>query len=250
MRICFLVLSADYLPWRDLFSKCGKATWVKSISNEIEFDVFEYRAKSLSPISSQLVNSLKNSRLKKIFWKRTIDSINFVDVKARDSGVLECDVSETWDNMLLKTLIVIKFALDYKEYDYIIRINTTTYVNLLELRNYLKSTPEYAGAHSEKEFAPGWSIILSRNCAKKLVDDSNFPYYQGLKSDDHAIGDILSGYGIYPRQINCPIVTSRAILSKHELDIKRSVFTRIKSESVKREQDPELFELVHNYITG
>lgn len=249
MKICFLVLSADYPPWRDLFSKCGKITWANVTSQEIEFDIFEYRGKSLPPIYSKFVNFLKNSKLKKIFWKRTINNHKYVDIRMRNSELLECKVSETWDNIMLKTLAAINFALNYKDYDYIIRINTTTYVNLSELQKYLMTTPKYAGASSEKNFAPGWSIILSRESAEKLVRNANFPYNQGLRNDDHSIGDILSGFGIYPWQTSCSIVTSKMINPKHKQDIQRSVFTRIKSESADREQDSELFELVHKYIT-
>jgi hypothetical protein len=240
-------MSADYSPWNNLFQRCGKVTWASEKSENLEFDVFEYRGKKIIFPIAQLVNYILNSRIKSLFWKRIIRRLPDVEWDPK-SDILRCDSPETWDRLLTKTLSAVKFALNHKRYDYIVRINSTTYVNLDKLVEVLKCNPDYAGCMSGKKFATGWAIILSRESAATLVNPNHFPLRVGLRNDDDAIGYLLGLNQISLTALRCSTMKD-VPRTRVEIDtIKKCVFVRVKNIQNREELDPLYFKKIHQIV--
>lgn len=247
MRVCFLVMSADYSPWNNLFQKCGKVTWASKKNEDLEFDVFEYRGKKIMHPIAQFINYILNSRIKPLFWKRTIRRLPKVKWEP-ESNVLRCDSPETWDRLLIKTFAAIKFALNYGNYDYIIRVNTTTYVNFDKLLEVLRCSPNYAGCTSGKKFATGWAIILSRESAESLVNPAYLPLNVGLRNDDDAIGHLLGLKQISMMPLKCSTIRDIPRTRSEINSIQESVFIRIKNIQNREVLDPIYFEKIHQIM--
>ena len=248
MKICFLVLSADYQPWNNLYQDCGKVTWANVNMKGIEFDVFEYRGKALNPVIAKVLNRLLDSKFKPLVWKKKVKKLSKVRLDS-EKNMLRCSAVETWDRLLLKTLSAMRYILNEKQYDYVIRINSTTYVNLESPKKVLEEKPDYAGCPSIKAFAPGWAIVLSRKSAEILTQQSNFPLLVGLRNDDDAIGQLLGRVGHVSRELKCAEVNEMSLSREEVANVRQSVFIRIKSKSDRERNDPAVFQFVHSLFS-
>ncbi len=88
------------------------------------------------------------------------------------------DIQETYNNLGYKTLMAFDWALQNKEFDYIARVNASTYVEKKELLNYVKdlknenifSGLEVAKSLESDHWIWGPAFIISKDVAQKLVD--------------------------------------------------------------------------------
>ena len=247
MKICFLVLSADYHPWVNAFRVCGGSTWAKVAQQKYSFDVFEYRGRPLNPLIAFAVNRILNSRLKPVLWNGTLTSIEEMYLD-KPNNVLRTEIPERWDNLFAKTLSALKFTHEFQDYDYFIRVNTTTYVNMPKLLEFLESCPQYAGSNSKKDFVPGWGIILSRDSVSKLLMPSNFPANIGLRNDDDAIGNWLTLKGIGRQVVPTMEFSQMNLTPMLRQQLKKSVFIRIKNQKDRVNLDPLYFQTLNRIL--
>jgi hypothetical protein len=95
-------------------------------------------------------------------------------------------------DIFLKFIDVIKKGL-LDEYDYIIRCNSSTFVNIDTIKEELTTKKDnlYMGVYGQGwNFISGTCIVFSKDVIKKLAD--NFQIVNYYREDDVVIGDILS----------------------------------------------------------
>lgn len=121
--------------------------------------------------------------------------------------VLKCE--DDLDNTFKKTIRAFEYIDNNYEYDYIFRTNTSTYVNVQLLNEFIQSITDdnvlygseiYSLSESTCPyplclFARGNSIILSKKHIDILLKDSYPLLYLNL-CDDYTIGNIINSYWI------------------------------------------------------
>jgi len=95
-------------------------------------------------------------------------------------------------DIFLKFINVIKQGL-LDDYDFVIRCNSSTFVNIDTIRNELTTKKDnlYMGVYGQGwNFISGTCIVFSKDVIKKLAD--NYQTVNYYREDDVVIGDILS----------------------------------------------------------
>ena len=106
---------------------------------------------------------------------------------------------EDWSLIGLKTILAFKYLLDNYEFDYLFRTNTSSYLDVPNLLDYLEKKPRkniYAGVigttFGKTRFASGAGILLSRDIVQRISDNSDL-WKHGLV-DDVAIADLVATF--------------------------------------------------------
>lgn len=112
---------------------------------------------------------------------------------------------DTYASLRWRRLSVIDFYLKNTDFDYLIFVNPSTYLNLRALKDFLHKAKnlDYGGMiknSADSPFVVGSFIVLSRRCAKEILEKRNaLPTHV---MDDVAIGSLLSENGIKPTSLN------------------------------------------------
>tara|TARA_B100000131_G_C18062685_1_gene591143 strand:- start:207 stop:902 length:696 start_codon:yes stop_codon:yes gene_type:complete len=116
-----------------------------------------------------------------------------------EPDIMVCNSPENYHALLQKTIMSFDALLQIDDYDYIVRPNCGSYVNLELLNEFLQDKPRngyYAGVpteHKGVKYASGACMIFSRDVVQYLVENSKELEYDGkIKMDDVAIGDLLN----------------------------------------------------------
>lgn len=100
-------------------------------------------------------------------------------VKENTDKFIYFDVKECYQTMGVKTLLAFEWALQNKEFDYILRANASTYVDKKKLIEYIQGLPEEnvanglvvtSGHQVEHSWIWGVHYILSKDVVKKMVE--------------------------------------------------------------------------------
>jgi len=130
-----------------------------------------------------------------------------------DGDMIEIKGVETFvPGILLKTLEALKISLLF-DYDYILRTNISTIVNISEISKFLKNEPvNYGGGtvfdlqwddanagitngkYKGTLFAQGTAIVLSRDCVKLLIDNQH--HIDRTVVDDVSLGVFFDKFKI------------------------------------------------------
>jgi len=171
-KVLILVLSADFHPYDEMI-QTSLNTWDSVEVEGVETAFYCGKSK-----------------------KKNTDKIIYLNVK---DGMLQ---------MGHKALEAFKWALN-KEFDYIARVNSSTYVNKKTLLQYVQNLPDnnlFAGieADSQNGFKYCWGgtgYIISKDVIQKIVDNSNL-WHHGYMEDESLslivkeLGyDFTMGYG-------------------------------------------------------
>lgn len=120
------------------------------------------------------------------------------------------DVNEGYHTMSLKTVEAFKWALETQKFDYIARVNSSTYVKKDSLLDYVQKLPNekvFDGlvVDGVKLWVWGCFFILSRDVVQMVVDNANLIDYSVM--DDVGMSKLLiDNLGIHPsRGIGCSI---------------------------------------------
>ena len=150
--------------------------------------------------------------------ERTWNSIKVEDVETvfyfgnplplpQEEGCLYLNIDEGYNNLGKKTLMAFEWALKNKEFDYIARVNSSTYVDKKELLNYVKGFPDDKVFAGLKVIAtPPWmwgpAFIISKDKVRNLV---------GLKN--HLDASLMEDMGIsfLMNSLNCPYIQGKLV---------------------------------------
>jgi len=111
-------------------------------------------------------------------------------------------INESLHTMGHKTISAFRHALVYKEFDYIARVNSSTYVDKLELVKYIQTLPDKnvfeglvvpAGQYPHP-FMWGPAFILSKDVVQNIIHNKD--KWDHSLMDDVAISLLLEGEGV------------------------------------------------------
>jgi hypothetical protein len=167
MKIIILVLTYDDGGGYSIMDKCIKSTWGQVKYNDIE--IFYYYAKPLE------------------HDEYVIDGNNII-----------CKGHESYNTIGYKTIKAFK-ALINKNFDFLLRTNSSSFIHIDNLLNYLKDKPKtkfYSGApipyHTKNlnmDFATGSGYILSKDLVELVVN--NEEKWDHYYPDDVSIGKLM-----------------------------------------------------------
>jgi hypothetical protein len=198
------MLDNSFGPWSQYYTQGIEKTWAAKVEKGNFY--FRYVGKQPKFIFLHLLlNKFLNSRFKNIGWKYNLVRRQSMIAEGRflNESQIQIDVEELWSNITTKTISAIDFALKNFDFEYVIRGNSSLYLDTRRLEQFLENNQdkvEYAGpVAGNKNFVSGWCIILSRRAARILVD--NFQTKDRLLFDDEAIGIILRRSGVEMHEI-------------------------------------------------
>jgi len=195
MRLGFLMLDNSFGQWSQYYTLGCESTW----RTKVKKDDFYFRYMGRQPkivYVNQVLNKVLNSRFKKLGWQyhKMRQQNTTAEGKFLNDSLVQINLEELWSNITTKTISAIEFALKNFEFDYIIRGNSSLYLDTILLEHFLETNltkVDYAGpVAGSKKFVSGWCIILSRKAAQIIVGD--FQKKDALFFDDEAIGIILA----------------------------------------------------------
>jgi hypothetical protein len=238
MKLCFLMLTAPYSPWIELTAG-AKNTWLKEIDTQNDF-FFQYIGRPIPLNSNYFVNTVLNSKKFNCLWKKNQSSQE--NVELINPNTIQIDIVDRWDTMFTKFLCAVRYINSLLDYDYLIKVNTTTWVNVNELRSYLEVN-QYSCAgviDKNKTFPAGWASIFSRDLMENiLLSTSKDPLYLS-GYDDELIGKVLTKLDVYPERIKYVEYPSGDYREMAE-----TPFIRIKSKSGRILNDLRKFDEVN-----
>lgn len=169
MKILYLILSAPYRPWTDLFENGISKTWVQDVQREQNDYVFLSIGSPLPLGFHSVINRFLQSQYGTKFWSSKI--LPARDVTVERNFVMRSARYDRWDTMFGKFIDCANYAILNSDFDYLVRVNTTTHVNSANLRRSLMSkNVKYGGYRIKSEdCAAGWAMVFSREFLKSLV---------------------------------------------------------------------------------
>ena len=187
MRVLIVVLSLDRAPWRDL-EEAQRATWASCPHPGV--DVIYVRGvtrglpRALFLAGRKLAERMgARKRYDLIAGRISVRK----PVRIRNE-VVHTRTPEYWIGTSAKMHAGLKSIVDAYQFDYLVRTNSSTYLDVPRLIDHLRHSPKekfYSGADQGVAHAQGTCIILSRDAARSVAEDRSWDYD---KVDDVAIG--------------------------------------------------------------
>ena len=271
----FLIAVSNSLqdPWLSFLNEGLAETWLSDLQIN-EDQILHYFSDSPNKITQALNTFIEKERWYKgkarsyiiayllMFLLKPIKSfvppyeiVNEELIKARGLQ-LRVKFPDTYTSLRWRRLSVIDFFLKNTNFDYLIFVNPSTYLNLRALRDFLDEAVglEYGGMiknSADSPFVVGSFIVLSRRCAKKILDKRNVLPTHVM--DDVAIGSLLYDCGINPVPLDSLEVLTEEI-DLQEFDYTKCINYKIKVLINKKRKDvfvlKEIHEQYKNLQTG
>jgi len=170
MKIIILVLSSENKPY-DILEKTIRETWAREYPDNVE-----------------------------IYYYYGGADINYIE-----GDKIYSNTEENIYNIGQKTINAFEF-LSNKDYDYVFRTNSSSYVNIEYLLEYIKDKPNkmfYHGvvSHYEPEnfkFVSGSGYIISRDLIDLVIENKDKWDHSFPNADDVSIGKLLNYFGVIP----------------------------------------------------
>ncbi|MGT2461430.1 hypothetical protein [Sinomonas atrocyanea] len=221
--------AAPTLPVFFLYGKSGKAT--RTVAKYIQKGVQRLAGDKAFALFSRAAGSWMASRQVQI-----------------DGDRLMTGVPETYLNTNPKNIAGLRHLLATQEFDYVFRTNTSSYVNLAALEEYVQNLPRtgyYAGFIGESDgtrFASGTCTLISRDVAVRATTDSQWEF--GL-IDDVAMGRSMAraGIGVHPLD-RVDVLTPEDLEALTPEALRRAFVVRCKSLGG-RDHDVKAMRRVH-----
>lgn len=133
-------------------------------------------------------------------------------LQVNTSKIIYFDIPENYNNLGCKTLMAFDWALEHKGFDYIARVNASTFVNKKELIKHIQTLPDknvFAGLQvAASETTPTWlwgpTFIFSKDVAKKLAD--NRKHVSRELMEDQGLSYLATTLGIpFTQGVACTI---------------------------------------------
>ncbi len=169
-KVLILVLSGDFPPYRKMV-ETSIATWDSIQVDGVETAYYFGRHKHSEPLHI--------------------------------SGGWHLPIEETYNNIGKKTLTAFSVALKDADFDYVARVNSSTYVNKKKLIEHIQTLPDenlFSGMivknwhHVKHSWPWGPAFIISKDVVKKLADNKD--WFDSSMMEDVGIGDLAGRLGI------------------------------------------------------
>jgi hypothetical protein len=223
-KILILILSSEQEPWKSVEALGQNQTFLKGIPGNVEVVRFiggipqaatpfslrlARKAISFQQLLAGFFQERGNKKLGRLVHSLALGSAVIRRFQAGSIGSPEHDQSqnvsvlrvrspEGYAFLGLKTLEAFKWAIVSKEFDYVFRTNSSSYVDFLELSALLHSKPRskfysgVIGSYMGYEFASGAGVLLSRDLVMHLVENESAWRHEFV--DDVALAIALNGW--------------------------------------------------------
>jgi hypothetical protein len=250
-RVLVLVLAMDAQPWRMIEDQGQRATWAADPSSDMPVMwLYGRSGRVIRTLARYAQHGMQRYTPPSVFeaYSRVVGAWA-ASLAVRVVGDrLQTGVPETYLNTNPKTIAGLRHLLATREFDFIFRTNTSTYVNLKMLDEFVQSIPAdgfYGGFVGERDgvrFASGTCTLLSRDLVKHAVNDPEWEY--GV-IDDVAMGRCMSRARVAVQPLVRVDVTSRVELEALDSeDLSCAFVVRCKNPS-DREYDIKAMHRVH-----
>jgi hypothetical protein len=176
-----------------------------------------------------------------IFWLKADATLRSVSVD-RPNRIIWIPSPENYGNLLLKTVVALRYLIEHESFSYVIRSNTSNYFVLPEVLKKLKDLPRaglYGGQNmmhvfkgrnrpwfQRVRYISGAGIWMTRDLVLKVADVDTMKYRHLV--DDVAIGAHLKGYPILEvKRVNIgdfePLAPCHSLRVKSELHAPETV---------------------------
>lgn len=200
MKFHVLFLDNSFGDWHQSYQRGALVTWCDPQSGGVNSNSYMGNAPR-SILTNKFFNWLLLTRVFIGQWGRLNGRQKPASTKTHLSNeIIHVSLPELWSNITAKTLYAMHFVADKFEFDFLIRANSTCYVNLASLSNELAKIDRevvYAGPVIRgKPFVSGWGIILSRKALGILLE--SYSSLDFALFDDESIGNIMARNEIFP----------------------------------------------------
>jgi hypothetical protein len=207
MRILVLVLSYAREPWRTIELAGQRATWaaddIADVPVRFYYGLTDGPVYWSSKIGSKALRSIRARGLHSRFehhvgrWtaRRPVE-------RAGDRFLTR--VPESYVNTNAKLRATLRYLLVQERFDFLLRTNTTSYVERRRLRSLVSALPRsgyfggFVGQKHGVPYAMGTGILISRDVVEAAAAD---PHWEFDLVDDVAFGHSMRRVGIEPQFI-------------------------------------------------
>ena len=249
-KVLILVLSCELEPWRRIESEGQRTTWASTSLPDVPVLFYYASTKSLAywwfGIVSRGLHKLGQQRLRSFFLRYTGPKYALGTRQAGDR--IYVNIPGTFSNIGAKTVGALRHVLANHAFDYVFRTNTSSYVYLPLLHQFVQSLPGtgyYAGLLGQSlnmTFVGGPGILLSRDLVEFATRDAGWDWDL---MDDLAMARSMARAGVAPRPLPRIDVTSPDQVPLVPADQWKTCFhVRCKSAG-DRLQDIETMKRVH-----
>ena len=232
VRVLVLVLSVDREPWRSIERDGQRTTWAAPSPLDADVPVLYYRGRrtGLARMGVTATTRLlrlagsdhRGSRaagLRDDFIDRVGQHFSATAATTVDD-IVRTRVPETYSMVATKLFVALRHVLSTVEFDYVLRTNSSTYIDRATLLERCEHLPRsgywggFTGEHDGVAFTSGAGTLLSRDVATAAVSiDWNW-----ASIDDVALGGALGSLGIEPMPLPRPVVASADRVATTDLD--------------------------------
>lgn len=222
VRVLVLVLSVDREPWRSIERDGQRATWASPSPLDHEVPVLYYRGRRHGPARvgvgamTRLLRHAGSNRadgrtaaVRNRFLLRIGQHYSTTRATTVD-GIVRTRVPETYSMVTTKLFVALRHALDTEEFDFLLRTNSSTYIDRGRLHRFTSGlTPSrywggFPGQSGDISFTSGAGTLLSRDLVQAAVDAT----WDWSAIDDVALGAVLTSLGVERRVLDRPVLTS------------------------------------------
>lgn len=160
-------------------------------------------------LSSKDINSQTNKYFQEKTWLRSLKSEYYFyrasNVSQIKNNMLYLNCSEKFEDINVKTIEAFKFVLNSCKFDYILRTNTSSFIDEEILLKFIEDKPienffsGYLGTSSEfpgKSFISGSAFLISKNLVNQIVQNQEKLNFE--LPDDVMISEYLFNSNVEP----------------------------------------------------
>lgn len=204
--VLVLVVASDLEPWRSIEILGQRTTWATPTQKAAT--VLFYYGKThgieywMAAAISKFLHIAGQDRLRRTFLRACGTRYKLRTSEFGDR--LEVDIPGIQGNIGAKTIGAFRHVLRDRAFDYIFRTNTSSYVCLPQLRNFVQTIPAmkyYGGVVGQTlglPFVSGAGILLSRDLVETATRDSDWDWDL---MDDQALASCMARAGVSPQNV-------------------------------------------------
>jgi hypothetical protein len=244
-RVVVLVLAVDRDPWRSIERRGQRATWASAPG--VLFLHGETRS-----VRRLAIGAAARTPWREAVFRRLGARVERRPV-TRVGDEIRTGVPELYGLIGTKLRAGLRHLVATEDFDYLLRVSTSTYVDVAKLRarvNKLPATGCYAGFLGEYggvRYVSGSGMLLSR----ELVElGASAPEWDHALVDDVALGRVMAANGVVPvalSRIDVPTIEAAAALRPD--DLADAFLVRCKSSGF-RSDDICIMRRIHELVTA
>lgn len=227
-KVLIVVLALDAEPWRSIEELGQRGTWAGADANIPILWLHGLNrgpARALVRVVSKILTKAR-ARVPLGKFRHAVGKWAAGRGTVINGRQLLTRVPETYITTNAKTVAAFRHLLLTEDFDYILRTNSSTYVNLHKLEEFVQTIPDtgyYGGTLWRShgiEYATGTSILLSRDLVDYAAHD---PRWEFDHIDDVALGKSMARAGVTVDPFTRIDVYTAAALAKLTVDDLKSV---------------------------